>query len=112
MQKITENTSRDYSFTYELMDMLSSTEEWNNICNNNPDILKAEAQLEEFINEMFPTVPPKTKDKLWEFIYMLESVFSDVATLYGFHISRAIENVSSNLDTCSLRPSVLEGVRS
>lgn len=107
-----EQIKRDYSFTYELMNMLSSTEEWNNICNNNPDILKAEAQLEEFINNMLPTVPKKTKNELREIIYTLESVFSDVATLYGFHISRAIENVSSNLDTCSLRPSVLEGVRS
>lgn len=107
-----EQIKRDYSFTYELMNMLSSTEEWNNICNNNPDILKAEAQLEEFINNMLPTVPKKTKNELREIIYTLESVFSDVATLYGFHISKAIENVSSNLDTCSLRPSVLEGVRS
>lgn len=107
-----EQIKRDYSFTYELMDMLSSTEEWNNICNNNPDILRAEAQLEEFIDKMLPAVPPKTKDKLWEFIYMLESVFSDVATLYGFRISRAIENISSNLDTYSLRNSLLEGVKS
>ena len=83
-------------FTYQVMQALRQTDEWDRLWKEDPSIQQAKAQLEAVMERVGLKVPGQLVDSLWSAVYELTSASEDAAMLYGIRVMEAIHGVAAN----------------
>lgn len=84
----------------ELMQTIATTDEWEDIQENDPDIKRADRELVETLHEVSNLIPKELYSKIEETIYGYTNAIEFAAMLYGIHVVTAIRDVSARPLTC------------
>lgn len=83
-------------FTFQVMQALRQTDEWDRLWKEDPAIQKAKAQLETVMERVGLKIPGQLADELWSAVYGLTSASEDAALLYGIRVMGALHSVAVN----------------
>lgn len=82
--------------TFQVMQALRQTDEWDRLWKEDPGIQRAKAQLEDVMERVGLKIPGQLVDDLWSAVYGLTSASEDAALLYGIRVMEALHGVAAN----------------
>ena len=82
--------------TFQVMQALRQTDEWDRLWKEDPAIQKAKAQLENVMERVGLKIPGQLADDLWSAVYGLTFASENASLLYGIRVMEAIHSVAAN----------------
>ena len=82
--------------TFQVMQALRQTDEWDRLWKEDPAIQKAKAQLESVMERVGLKIPGQLADDLWSAVYGLTFASENASLLYGIRVMEAIHSVAAN----------------
>ena len=83
-------------FTFQVMQALRQTDEWDRLWKEDPGIQQAKVQLETVMERVGLKIPGQLADDLWSAVYGLASASENAALLYGIRVMEAIHGAAAN----------------
>ena len=76
--------------TFQVMQALRQTDEWDRLWKEDPAIQKAKAQLESVMERVGLKIPGQLADDLWSAVYGLTFASENASLLYGIRVMMVI----------------------
>lgn len=83
-------------FTFQVMQALRQTDEWDRLWKEDPGIQQAKARLETVMERVGLKITGQLADDLWFAVYGLTSASENAALLYGIRVMEAIHGIAAN----------------
>lgn len=86
-------------FTFQVMQALRQTDEWDRLWKEDLGIQQAKVQLEAVMERVSLKIPGQLMDDLWSAVYGLTSASENAALLYGIRVMDAIHGIATHSET-------------